>query len=143
MSLSLCPCSSNKIYKQCCGRFLLGLNTPKTVQQLMRSRFTAYALGGQGDYLLATWHPDTRPPFSASELSARELPVRKVNWQRLEVLASEQHGDQGTVEFKATFVDSSGSAATHHELSRFVRMAGKWLYVDGTFSTEPATDENV
>jgi len=71
------------------------------------------------------------------------LSAREVNWQRLEVLASEQHGDQGTVEFKATFVDSSGSAATRHELSRFVRMAGKWLYVDGTFSTVPATDENI
>lgn len=93
----------------------------------MRSRFTAYALGEHGEYLLATWHPDSRPPLSAAALSARE-----VNWQQLLVLASEQQGDKGTVEFEATFIDASGSAATHHELSRFVRVAGKWLYVDGT-----------
>ncbi len=100
----------------------------------MRSRFTAYSLGGHGEYLLATWHPDTRPPLTATELSAQE-----VQWQGLQVLTSQQHGDEGTVEFKATFVDSNGNAATHHELSRFVRLAGKWLYVDGTHSTVQAT----
>lgn len=131
MSLSLCRCGSNKIYKQCCGRYLLGLDSPRTVQQLMRSRFTAFALGGHGEYLLATWHPDTRPPLAAVELSQREM-----HWKSLQVLASTQHGDQGTVEFKATFEDSAGSGATHHELSRFVRLAGKWFYVDGTRSTE-------
>ncbi len=139
MSLSLCPCCSNKIYKQCCGRFLLGLNTPRTVQQLMRSRFTAYSLGGHGEYLLATWHPDTRPPLTATELSAQEWSAQEVQWQRLQILTSEQHGDEGTVELKATFVDSNGNAATHHELSRVVRLAGKWLYVDGTHSTVHAT----
>lgn len=133
MAQSNCPCCSNKLFRKCCGPFLQMLATPKTVQQLMRSRFSAYAVGGYGDYLLATWHPDTRPELSAAALSRREL-----HWQSLQVLASQQQGDQGSVEFIATFAATDaldGSAGSHHEQSRFVRVAGKWLYVDGTLTT--------
>ncbi len=55
-----CPCSSNKNYADCCGRYLNGGEVAPNAEALMRSRYTAYTLG-RGDYLLATWHNSTRP----------------------------------------------------------------------------------
>ena len=34
---------------------------PETAEALMRSRFEAYKRG-DADWVLASWHPDTRPP---------------------------------------------------------------------------------
>lgn len=91
----------------------------------MRSRYSAFAVGDAG-YLLATWHPTTRP--AALELDP------DVRWTGLEVLATtggtlfEAHG---TVEFRAHSVVGR-RAGVQHELSRFVREDGRWTYVDGT-----------
>jgi SEC-C motif-containing protein len=42
----LCPCGSdNKKYTDCCGRYLDGGEAAPTAEALMRSRYTAYALG--------------------------------------------------------------------------------------------------
>lgn len=120
-----CPCGSHKPLARCCGPFLEGSATPKTVKQLMRSRYTAYALGGHGEYLLATWHPDTTPPVAAAVLSAVEQ-----QWLGLSVLDYSQRGDSGTVEFAARFTDGDGISQVHHEVSRFQRVGGKWLYLD-------------
>lgn len=92
----------------------------------MRSRYSAYALGGYGDYLLATWHADYRHSLSAADLS-----IRSTDWLRLEVMDKSQKGDQGMVEFKAYYLDDTGQQASHHERSTFQRLGGKWFYVSG------------
>ena len=60
-----CPCGTGEVYGACCGRYhsrfaQAGELTAPTPEALMRSRFTAFAVG-LPDYLLATWHPSTRP----------------------------------------------------------------------------------
>lgn len=98
----------------------------------MRSRYSAYALGGYGDYLLRTWFPAT-----AQGLSAIELSQRSCEWMKLEVLSKSQQGDDGIVEFKAWYrnPDESSSAegplALQHEKSVFKRVAGRWFYIGG------------
>lgn len=94
----------------------------------MRSRYAAYALGGHGAYLLATWFP-----ASAMHLSAEELSEKTLNWQRLEVISSSQKGDTGVVEFKAWHESSSNTDELDvlHEISEFVRINSRWLYVGG------------
>lgn len=92
----------------------------------MRSRYTAYALGGHGDYLLKTWHPSTLGPLSAEILDEVTL-----DWRGLEILDDDQKGDRGRVDFKATYVDADGKSHIHHEHSVFLRVKGKWLYVEG------------
>ena len=97
----------------------------------MRSRYTAYALGSLGDYLLSTWFPIT-----ARGLTAEQLSEKKYQWRKLDVLHRSQQGDEGTVEFKAYFApltDNKGSDTIEvmHEISEFRRIAGKWLYVGG------------
>jgi SEC-C motif-containing protein len=90
----------------------------------MRSRYTAYALRRQG-YLLQTWHPDTRP----GSLELVDDSGRK--WLGLEVRRYEQpEPDRALVEFVARY-KIAGRAYRLHETSRFVRDAGRWLYVDG------------
>lgn len=89
----------------------------------MRSRYSAYVLGLH-DYLLATWHPRTRP----SDLSGAEPGLR---WLGLEVrrvvVTDDSHA---SVEFVARH-KLAGRAGRLHETSRFEREAGRWVYVDG------------
>lgn len=92
----------------------------------MRSRYSAYALGGYGDYLLETWFPAT-----AKGLTANELCLRTCDWVELEVLNKSQKGDQGMVEFNAWFHDAQGDKQVLHEKSVFQRINGRWLYVGG------------
>jgi len=91
----------------------------------MRSRYSAFALGDLGDYLLQTWHPDTRPAVSAAAMGAADT-----DWVRLEVVDSQQQGNTASVEFNAFWCDENGKIQLHHEKSRFVRQDGRWLYVD-------------
>lgn len=90
----------------------------------MRSRYSAYALGGHGEYLFDTWLPEKRMDLSVEELSLRQL-----NWVRLEVLKGTQSGEFAKVEFVAYFVDAEGGEQAHRELSSFKRVSGDWYYV--------------
>ena len=123
----LCPCGNgNKKYADCCGRYLDGGEAAATAEALMRSRYTAYTLERE-DYLLATWHHSTRP--AALELASEP----RSQWLGLEVKRHEQpQPDHAVVEFVARYSYKVGGRAQRlHEISRFVREAGQWLYVDG------------
>lgn len=88
----------------------------------MRSRYSAFAVGDV-DYLLATWHPQTRP--KVLELDPAE------RWYRLDILGRERGGmldSKGTVEFRA-WSKLDGVSRDQHEVSQFVREDGRWLYV--------------
>ena len=113
--MSDCPCGLGRDDDDCCGRYLAGTPAP-TAEALMRSRFTAFTRQDEA-YLLATWHPSTRPPAID----------RWQTWVRLEVLTTAQGGlldQEGLVEFVATH--ETGSL---EELSRFARHDGRWTYV--------------
>ena len=120
-----CPCGSALAYAACCGRFHAGpdrLGAPSP-EALMRSRYSAYVLGLH-DYLRATWHPDTRP-------ASLEPDPPGLKWLGLEVRRQAlQDADHGTVEFVARS-KLGGRAHRLHEISRFVREDGRWLYRDG------------
>ncbi|TFW07135.1 hypothetical protein E4K72_09360 [Oxalobacteraceae bacterium OM1] len=118
-----CPCGG-KDYTSCCGRFIDGGEIPQTAEQLMRSRYTAYTRHDDA-YLKATWHASTRP----AEPVAQEDGLK---WLGLEVRKHVPAGEEATVEFVAR-CKTGGRAQRLHELSRFVREAGRWYYVDGVF----------
>jgi SEC-C motif-containing protein len=123
--ISPCLCGSKKPYQTCCHTFHVGAKTPETAEQLMRSRFTAYALHLE-DYLLNTWAKSTRPGrFSFEE---------DLQWIKLKIIKTKQGkaGDEeGTVLFKAFY--QSGEQKGHMtEKSRFERDENQqWVYVDG------------
>lgn len=114
-----CPCGTGLRYDACCGRFHRGESHAPTAEALMRSRYSAYALGDIG-YLLGTWHPTTRPGA---------INLGRTRWSGLEVLSAEGglFESEGTVEFRATH-----DGGVMQERSRFVKEDGRWLYVSGT-----------
>lgn len=118
-----CPCLSGLTYGDCCARAHSGAPAP-TAEALMRSRFSAFALG-LPEYLLESWHPRTRPV--ALELDP------ELRWYRLDILDTVRGGPldaEGVVEFRARFHSPDGPGQLR-ERSAFVREAGAWLYVDG------------
>lgn len=115
---------------------------PESALSLMRSRYSAFTLC-DADYLMATWHPTTRPKDGISS----GLEQRK--WLGLEILghSEAEDGKSATVEFVARF-KVGGRAVRLHEVSRFVReydptdrlcnLEGgaalpRWYYVDASF----------
>jgi SEC-C motif domain protein len=122
----LCPCGSQQAYDQCCGRFHRGA-IAANAELLMRSRYSAYALA-EVDYLLATWHPDTRP----ATLDRAQLAATR--WLGLTVKSHRViDAEHAQVEFVARSRVAGGSASRLHEISQFVRKNGRWYYVDGRF----------
>lgn len=91
----------------------------------MRSRYSAYVLR-LDDYVLQTWHPQTRP-LSLS------LADDATKWLGLNVKRHETAGDAATVEFVARF-RINGRGARMHEVSEFVYEDGRWFYVRGVVS---------
>ncbi len=119
-----CYCNSEKPFNRCCEPLITAVAQAKTPVQLMRSRFTAYKLGGYGEYLLKTWFP-----LMTKGLTVPDLSKKTRDWQQLEIVNKSQQGDDALVEFKATFIDESGADKVHHEYSIFKRIKGIWLYV--------------
>ena len=118
-----CPCLSGETYGLCCGRYHCGTPAP-TAEALMRSRYSAFAVGNSR-YLLDTWHPSTRP--AELELDAG------LQWRRLDIVETSAGGpldDRGVVRFRAHYRDGAGRGI-QEETSRFLRVGGKWLYLDG------------
>lgn len=124
-----CLCGSGQKYDQCCGLYHSESSLPATAEILMRSRFTAYAQRN-ADYLRATWDSGKCPEnidFS------RETAI----WQRLEIVDTKKGGpqdDKGMVEFKAFYLQD-GEECVLHEVSRFIKKEGRWLYLDGVIKS--------
>ncbi len=120
-----CPCGNARGYALCCQPLHRGEPAPDA-KALMRSRYSAYVLRDEA-YLLATWHPDTRP--HSLGLGMQQPPP---TWLGLQVKdACVQDADHATVEFIARFRIGGGRAQRLHERSRFVRENGRWYYRDG------------
>ena len=117
-----CPCLSGLPYAECCEPLHHGVSAAPTAEQLMRSRFSAFAVG-DADYLLETWHPSTRP--ATLELDP------ELRWYRLDITGRSAGGPldaHGEVEFEA-FWRSPDTRGSQPERSAFVREGGRWLYV--------------
>ena len=117
-----CPCGLSAAYDACCGRFLSGAAAAPTPEALMRSRYSAFVQRDEA-YLLRTWHPKTRPPRVEFDPGMR--------WTGLEIVdtsGGSAFHTTGTVTFRASY--RGGSL---HERSRFERVDGAWVYVDGEF----------
>lgn len=119
-----CPCGSGRRFEHCCGPLLRGERMAPDAETLMRSRYTAHARGDTA-WLLATWHPDTRP----GTLDLQDGP--RTRWTGLQVLDFRVlDADHAEVDFIA-HCRIGGRAHRLQERSRFLRVAGRWLYLDG------------
>lgn len=119
-----CPCGSGKPYKECCFMYHMEKTQPPTAEALMRSRYSAYVMK-KGDYLLYSWHPDTRP-------KTLDLAAEKVKWMALSIISAEggPGDEEGYVEFVARY-KIGGRAAKLSEKSHFTKWKGRWMYLEG------------
>ena len=124
---SSCPCNPAATYSTCCQPLHDGQVPAASAEALMRSRYSAYVLGLR-DYLLSTWHPDTLP----DALTLNDTPG--LRWLGLNVKRHTDGGDDtAVVEFVARYKVGGAPAGRLHEVSRFERIEGRWVYVDGEF----------
>ncbi|HED40044.1 MAG TPA: YchJ family protein [Chromatiales bacterium] len=126
--LTNCPCGSGRLFTHCCGQYFENESAPSSVEELMRSRYSAYTVNN-GHYLLKTWHPATRP--ASLDLSQTE----QCKWLGLAICSTREDADKasGIVEFIARY-SAGNTVAVIHETSRFIKEEGRWYYVDGTIS---------
>jgi len=121
---SKCPCGSGKKYKECCFKYHKGTN-PKNALELMKSRYTAYAVG-DANYIIKTTHKNSLH-FEEDKLewikSIKEF--SKSNFKKLEILEFIDGDKEAYVKFKA-YIDDY----VMEEKSFFIK-EDRWYYVRG------------
>jgi len=130
-----CPCHSNKEYIMCCGRFHSG-HKPLNAVELMRSRYSAYALN------LASYIIDTTDTSSPLYQKDKNLWVQQINTfaRNTEFIGLEIKSFVETsltiaeVVSTATF-KQQGQDASFTEKSFFTKTADTWLYNHGIVSS--------
>jgi len=125
----ICPCDSSKEYRRCCGLYHDASSLPETAEQLMRSRYSAYALR-LIDYLVNTTHKDKLRSSYRTKLATT---IHDTEWTELKILKTSlgmAEDKSGKVHFEASYIDNE-KPGTLNEHSRFKKVAGKWFYYDG------------
>jgi len=130
----MCPCCSGKEFADCCQKFILKKDLPKLPVELMRSRYTSYALG-EIDYIIETTIVEKQKDLDKKDL---ENWAKNLNWISLEILEAKEPlliENIGKVEFIAKYAYGE-TTHQHHELSTFEKKDGKWYFKDATFIGE-------
>ena len=119
-----CYCGNSLGFSGCCDIYISGGAFAPTAEALMRSRYSAFAVANE-NYLLATWHPDTRPSRVRFDEQQRWIGLRIKSTE-----SGSETDDTGTVEFVARF-KVNGRGHRLHENSRFEKIDSRWYYLDG------------
>jgi SEC-C motif domain protein len=129
-----CPCGAGPSAADCCARYFVAAgategSTAPTAEALMRSRYSAYALGVI-DHIMGTHHPKAAGDV---DRKSTEKWSQEAKWLGLDIVSTEAGGDgdeTGMVEFIARY-ELSATPLTHHERAQFRRHDGRWFYWDG------------
>ena len=133
-----CPCGSDFPFTDCCGPLIRGTGFPDTAEDLMRSRYTAFAQKNW-EYLVITSHPEEKKEMAKL---GPDLVEDGVVWKKLEIVdtrAGGQNDSEGQVNFVAHFV-KDGSDQTLRESSRFYKVNGRWVYSRKDSTLPPVSD---
>ncbi|MCH7339550.1 preprotein translocase subunit SecA [Acinetobacter sp. Ac_3412] len=127
-----CPCGQGQ-YAACCQPLHLKQQVAQTAEQLMRSRYSAFALQ-QIDYILQTTALGQQ---SALDRAAIADWSQSNQWLKLEVVQHQPKLDKthALVEFKAHYHDGT-QAHVHHEISHFVLHQQQWYFLDPTLDMQ-------
>lgn len=125
MTTESCPCGSNSDFAACCQPIIEQRDVAATPEQLMRSRYTAYATGAI-DWVIASNHADSRDEIDREEI---ERWSADSSWQGLKIVEVEpgESADEGFVRFRARY-RMDGVNHVHRERARFVREDGAWYF---------------
>ncbi|OQX37957.1 MAG: hypothetical protein B0D91_05565 [Oceanospirillales bacterium LUC14_002_19_P2] len=116
----ICPCGTDTPYNNCCARFHRGDARPETAEQLMRSRYSAWALR-LIDYIITTTWPRQQRYLQRKAL---EDWADATEWCQLEIVDTDKgqaDDTAGEVEFRATYrLKANGKTDIHQECSSFM-----------------------
>ena len=129
--MALCPCGTAKNFDDCCGPIIGGLPAAKP-ETLMRSRYTAFALGSL-EHIDRTQTEALRAEADRAEVGNK---VDNIEWLGLNVISASECGDDGRVEFSVRF-RRDGQEFGGREISIFRRVDGRWLYAAGDLDVKP------
>ena len=122
-----CPCCSNRSFAECCEPFLVGKKIPDTPEELMRSRYSAYATG-QIDYIEQTMKREALEGFDKKEALNWS---KAIKWLNLRVTNSSlQPPTKGFVTFEARYIESNYLCHLT-EVSEFEHIKDRWFYTRG------------
>lgn len=140
-----CPCGSNISFKQCCFLIITEEVIAISPEQLMRSRYSAYATKS-ADYIYQTYAKTSREKQSLNDISEW---AQETKWLRLIIHSASEY----TIEINNNAINDANeeqnfptvcfSAYYKHqskyylmkETSRFVFEENQWRYLDGEVST--------
>lgn len=130
---ALCPCGSNKKYKKCCKVFHNGTN-PKNALELMKSRYSAYAVGNC-DYIINTTHVNNNDYNKDKITWGKNIKqfMTETCFKSLEIIDFIDGCIEANVTFKAN-IDINNIDSSFREKSKFVKQNDKWYYLSGEFS---------
>ena len=126
-----CPCNPEASYKNCCYPLHARERKAETPLELMKSRFSAYAME-LPDYIMQTTHPKNSYYLSdkAKWKKLIDESYGGVLFKKLEILEHTHNNVEGYVTFKAT-LEKLGQDISFQERSRFIFENSNWFYLDG------------
>jgi SEC-C motif-containing protein len=120
-----CFCHSGLNYSECCEPFHKKIKLPKTPKELMRSRYSAYALG-LADYIIDTTYPES-PLYEKNLEKWKRSILEFSNTTRFIGLDIENESDDKVTFF--AMLNTLGKDTSFRERSLFKKENGKWQYV--------------
>lgn len=123
---ALCPCGTGKAYTDCCEPFIKGKKKPAIAEDLLRSRYTAFARA-EVSYIVETTHPKSRHTVNEQEIRRWATTSQ---WEKLEIVGQEEIDGRVEIEFVATYTQK-GNHNRHHEIAIFSKDGGRWYFEDG------------
>ncbi len=148
----LCPCGSSELFTHCCQPIIDGEKKAKSPEQLMRSRYSAYATNN-AQYIFATYAKTSQQSQTITDIQQWALSCKFIALtihQSSEFTPLLTHSDVHlpTVEFTAYYLEGN-KLYKMSERSRFVKepnltstslltsqslndtQNAQWLYLDG------------
>lgn len=127
-----CPCGSTLPFSECCQPFITHKQQPSNPEQLMRSRFSAYATKN-AQYIYETYGAVSRAKQSIADIQSW---ADECTWIALTIHQSKE----ALVEFSAYYLIDN-TLFELRESSNFAKEQGDWRYIDGeiTVSNEITT----
>jgi SEC-C motif-containing protein len=122
-----CPCSPKKLLTNCCGRYHTGEPAP-TAEALMRSRYSAFALGLTG-YIRDTTRPDQQAGLDMQDIADWSHSNQWLGLRLHRTGAAGMQPRREFVDFSAHYCDAEGKLHEHRELSLFVHLKGRWYFI--------------
>lgn len=129
--MQACPCQNDHLYKVCCYPFHIGERQPQNPLELMKSRYSAYAMK-LSDYIMDTTHP--KNPQYETDRAHWKAQIDQFCYQtiflNLEILSYSHNHYEGYVTFRAS-LEQKGQDVSFEEKSHFVYENSQWMYLNG------------